>query len=723
MKNPASNNGINANLPSPDESTCFVTPMTLFNLFGPTPDTTPSRVTIQPVAATSAPTANSTSPTADAMSLLSFPRAAQVSVARVAGPYTNSAQFLDACLDALADWFRGDGDRDGNECWRFCAVGDLICVVVDVTHLITPATKIVQSGVTLHHPLPQNMSQHHKLQIHQLPQQQQLQDTTLHNILSTFFHPLAKHLNLACSVLLVAPHGNGKKSLVKAVAAESIGVPVYSVDCFGLSLETSAGDAFGQLDREFVKVRDGGGGDSGCVFLLESVEGVFGGGSGGGGVVLDRKEEEALSYMFGEFMKSKVADCVKYGIAIVATTSDIDKIPKSVQGLFGHEIIIPVESIPSESDRTTIIANLTSRVKLAGDIEKKKLAVQTAGLVPADLVSLIARALAISIDGVAPLTSNPSHQVTELDIAQAGLVISNADFETALTFTKKTQADNIGAPSIPNMLLQTNETCDHSLQTQLIKHAQDLESMFFAEATLLSPVDNDKAGDDVGGLSHIRSNINDTIQLPLERPELFAAGMKKRSGILLFGPPGTGKTLIAKAVATTFSLNFLSVKGPELLNMYIGESEANVRRIFQQARNAKPCVIFFDELDSVAPKRGDKGDSSGGVMDRIVSQLLAELDNVGGGSGGEVFVIGATNRPDLLDAALLRPGRFDKMLYLGVSGEKEKQVSVLQALTRNLETVADRLPEHLTGADLYALCSDAMLKAISRTIRTVDEKY
>jgi peroxin-6 len=129
------------------------------------------------------------------------------------------------------------------------------------------------------------------------------------------------------------------------------------------------------------------------------------------------------------------------------------------------------------------------------------------------------------------------------------------------------------------------------------------------------------------------------------------------SGILLYGPPGTGKTLLAKAVATSCSLNFFSVKGPELLNMYIGESEANVRRVFQRARDAKPCVIFFDELDSVAPKRGNHGDS-GGVMDRIVSQLLAELDGMSGGNGGaDVFVIGATNRPDLLDPALLRPGR------------------------------------------------------------------
>ena len=207
------------------------------------------------------------------------------------------------------------------------------------------------------------------------------------------------------------------------------------------------------------------------------------------------------------------------------------------------------------------------------------------------------------------------------------------------------------------------------------------------------------------------------------------------TGILLYGPPGTGKTLLAKAVATSCSLNFFSVKGPELLNMYIGESEANVRRVFQRARDARPCVIFFDELDSVAPKRGAHGDS-GGVMDRIVSQLLAELDGISssssssGGGGDDVFVIGATNRPDLLDPALLRPGRFDRLLYLGVSETDEEQLRILQALTRkfrldpalDLMEVARACPFNFTGADFYALCADALLKAMSRKAQEIDAR-
>jgi peroxin-6 len=229
--------------------------------------------------------------------------------------------------------------------------------------------------------------------------------------------------------------------------------------------------------------------------------------------------------------------------------------------------------------------------------------------------------------------------------------------------------------------------------------------------------------EDIGGLEKVKKAIIETISLPLQNPFLFASGIKKRQGILLFGPPGTGKTLVAKAVATTLKLNFISVKGPELLDMYIGESEANVRKIFTQAKNSKPSIIFFDEIDSVAPLRGRSSDS-GGVMDRIVSQLVTELDSLGDG----VYCIAATNRPDLLDPGLLRPGRFEKMLYLGVCEDHESQERMLRALTRkfkleenvDLSAVARICPLTFTGADLYALCTDANMKAMERVINSVD---
>lgn len=226
--------------------------------------------------------------------------------------------------------------------------------------------------------------------------------------------------------------------------------------------------------------------------------------------------------------------------------------------------------------------------------------------------------------------------------------------------------------------------------------------------------------EDVGGLEDVKAAILDTVQLPLKHRELFASGLRKRSGVLLYGPPGTGKTLLAKAVATECSLNFLSVKGPELINMYIGESEKNVRDIFAKARAARPCVVFFDELDALAPARGAAGDS-GGVMDRVVSQMLAEVDGLGDNSQ-DVFIMGASNRPDLIDPALLRPGRFDKLLFVGVSADSTHRVRVLEALTRkfrlatdvNLRFIAQKCAATYTGADLYALCADAWLQAAKR---------
>ncbi|EPY53447.1 peroxin-6 [Schizosaccharomyces cryophilus OY26] len=233
--------------------------------------------------------------------------------------------------------------------------------------------------------------------------------------------------------------------------------------------------------------------------------------------------------------------------------------------------------------------------------------------------------------------------------------------------------------------------------------------------------------EDVGGLEEAKNILKDTLQLPLLRPELFDKGVNIRAGVLLYGPPGTGKTLLAKAVATELSLSFLSVKGPELLNMYVGESEANMREIFTKARNVAPCIIFFDELDSVAPKRGNSSDS-GNVMDRIVSQLLAELDAVQK-SDEFVFVVGATNRPDLLDPSLLRPGRFDKMVYLGINSTIVAREKVLRTITRKFKlgedvdfhVIAKQCTNNLTGADLYALCADALSLALKRKTTEVEE--
>ncbi|GMH96292.1 hypothetical protein TrVE_jg3711 [Triparma verrucosa] len=246
--------------------------------------------------------------------------------------------------------------------------------------------------------------------------------------------------------------------------------------------------------------------------------------------------------------------------------------------------------------------------------------------------------------------------------------------------------------------------------------------------------------EDIGGLDHVREEILDAVQLPMQHPALFKARGLRRSGILLFGPPGTGKTLVAKAVATEMSLPFMSVKGPELLDSYVGGSEANVRKVFDDARRAAKkgggsSILFFDELDSLAPRRDGTGDS-GGVMDRVVSMLLAELDGVGDGDseGGSVFVIAATNRPDLLDSSLLRPGRFDRLVYLGLAEGDEARGAVLKALCRKFKFEGNRhledvvmeaikfVPENLSGADLSAVASGASNFAMLRRVQEAEDE-
>jgi peroxin-6 len=442
----------------------------------------------------------------------------------------------------------------------------------------------------------------------------------------------AIHFGLpALAILLVSTQRNIGKAKTAVDACQDIGLHTFSIDAYDILNEGGAGGS---------DVKTEG-------FLRSRVERALTCGADCCSILV--RHIEALT---ADRMVSAIKEILSDARVFVATTTEVDKLPDGVRGLFTHEIEV---SAPDEREREGILRAIVEDRSLALDpeVDLSGVALKTAALVAGDLVDVVERAVVAQrsrLEGLASKTSVPDRPVTVRDVQLAGgpaaTSLTKPDFDVAVDAARKNFADAIGAPKIPNV-----------------------------------------TWDDVGGLNNVKDAVRETIQLPLERPELFAKGMKKRSGILFYGPPGTGKTLLAKAIATEYSLNFFSVKGPELLNMYIGESEANVRRVFRRARDARPCVVFFDELDSVAPKRGNQGDS-GGVMDRIVSQLLAELDGMsssGGGDdsgGGGVFVIGATNRPDLLDQALLRPGRFDKMLYLGVSDTHEKQLKIMEALTR-----------------------------------------
>ncbi|NPA86988.1 MAG: CDC48 family AAA ATPase, partial [Candidatus Diapherotrites archaeon] len=225
--------------------------------------------------------------------------------------------------------------------------------------------------------------------------------------------------------------------------------------------------------------------------------------------------------------------------------------------------------------------------------------------------------------------------------------------------------------------------------------------------------------DDIGGLEDVKEALREAVEWPLKYPKLFEeAGIEPPKGILLFGPPGTGKTLLAKAVATEANANFIPVRGPEILSKWVGESERAIRKIFHRARLVAPSVIFFDEIDAIAPARGTDVNR---VTERVVAQLLTEMDGIA--SLKDVIIMAATNRPDLLDPALLRPGRFDRIIYVPPPDEKARE-QIFRVHTRKMKICDDvdfkelaKRTEGYTGADIAAVCKEAGLNAIRRAVR------
>jgi len=227
--------------------------------------------------------------------------------------------------------------------------------------------------------------------------------------------------------------------------------------------------------------------------------------------------------------------------------------------------------------------------------------------------------------------------------------------------------------------------------------------------------------EDIGGLENVKRELQELVQYPVEHPEKFLKfGMTRSRGVLFYGPPGCGKTLLAKAIANECQANFISIKGPELLTMWFGESEANVRDVFDKARAAAPCVLFFDELDSIAKARGGGGGDAGGAADRVINQVLTEMDGMG--AKKNVFIIGATNRPDIIDAAVLRPGRLDQLIYIPLPDEKSRE-AILKSNLRKSPLAPDvdliylaKVTHGFSGADLTEICQRACKLAIRQSI-------
>jgi len=337
-------------------------------------------------------------------------------------------------------------------------------------------------------------------------------------------------------------------------------------------------------------------------------------------------------------------------------------------GRFDREIAI---SIPDRNARLEILHIHTRGMPLASDVDLERIAEITHGFVGADLEALAREAAMITLRKIMP----------------------KIEFE----------ADNIPY----ELLLELEVTMDDFLNA-----LKEVEPSAIREVFIEIP---DVRWDDVGGLDEVKRVLKESIEWPLKYPELFDhMRTNPPKGILLYGPPGSGKTFLAKAVASESEINFISVKGPELLSKWVGESERGIREVFRKAKQASPCIVFFDEIDAIAPIRGASSDSH--VIERVISQFLTELDGMEELKG--VIVLAATNRLDIVDPALLRPGRFDLRLELPIPDAKAR-LEIFNIHTRgkplaadvDLKALADTT-DGLVGADIEAICRRASMLAI-----------
>ena len=466
-------------------------------------------------------------------------------------------------------------------------------------------------------------------------------------------------------VLLYGPPGTGKTMLAKAVASEtnasffSIGGPEIMSKFYGESEE--------RLRDTFKEAQE----NAPSIIFIDEIDSIAPKREEVSGDVEKRVVSQLLTLMDGLASRGKVV--------VIGATNRPDALDPALRrpGRFDREIEI---GIPDKTGRSDILQIHTRGMPLTEDVDLESLSKVTHGFVGADLEAVCKEAAIRAVRRILPEINMEQSKIPIETLNK--IKIKGTDFQDAL---KDIQ---------PSALREVHVQRPNVLWT------------------------------DVGGLEEVKEELTEAIEWPLKHTDLFnQADIQPPKGLLLYGPPGTGKTMIAKAVATTSEANFISIKGPELLSKWVGESEKGVREVFRKARQASPCIVFFDELDSVAPRRsgGDSGDAH--VTQRIVSQLLTEMDGLEDLRG--VVVIGATNRPDIIDEALLRPGRFDRILAIPVPDTSARK-EILNIHTKkkpldasvNLDKLVE-LTEGYTGADLAAIVNTAAMSAIKEHITNI----
>lgn len=473
-------------------------------------------------------------------------------------------------------------------------------------------------------------------------------------------HPeLFKRLGVEApkGVLLYGPPGTGKTLLAKAVAHETnanfytIGGPEIMSKYYGESEE--------KLRNIFKNAEE----KAPSIIFIDEIDSIAPKREEVTGEVERRIVAQLLSLMDGMSTRGKVV--------VIGATNRINAIDPALRrpGRFDREIEI---GVPDKEGRLEILQIHTRGMPLDKDVDLEKIASMSHGFVGADLQSLAKEAAIRALRKVLP----------EIDLT----------------------AESIPSDTLRKIIVTMDDF------TNVL---QEMEPSALREVFVEVP---NVTWNDIGGLSDVKQELQEAVEWPLKYQSLFThSDAVPPKGILLYGPPGTGKTLIAKAAAHESEANFISIKGPELLSKWVGESEKGVREVFRKARGAAPCIIFFDEIDAIAPTRGGAGSDSH-VTERVISQLLTELDGLE--ILTNVVVIAATNRPDIIDPALLRPGRFDRLLYVPPP-DKESRLQVLKIHTKKkplaadvkIDALADQT-EGYTGADIAALASAAVMLAL-----------
>jgi transitional endoplasmic reticulum ATPase len=462
-------------------------------------------------------------------------------------------------------------------------------------------------------------------------------------------------------VLLHGPPGTGKTLLARAVASEtnanflSIGGPEIMSKFYGESEE--------RLREVFKEAQE----NAPSIIFIDELDSIAPKREEVTGEVEKRVVSQLLALMDGIQSRGKVV--------VIGATNRPNSLDPALRrpGRFDREIEI---GVPDRDGRLEILQIHTRGMPLAEDVDLKRLADVTHGFVGADLESLAKEAAIRALRRILPEINLEAENIP-VDILNK-IIVKMADFQDAL------------------------KEVDPSAMREVMVEIPDV------------------TWDQIGGLENVKEELREAVEWPLKYPEIFAQlNANPPKGLLMYGPPGTGKTLLAKAVAHESESNFISVKGPELLNKYVGESEKAVREIFRKARQAAPCIIFFDEIDSVAPVRGiSVGDSH--VTERVISQFLTEMDGLE--ELRNVIIIAATNRPDIIDTALLRPGRFDRLLFVPPPGlEARKQIFKIHtgktplAEDVNVEEFAKRTDGY-TGADIASVANTAVMLALREHI-------